>query len=689
MTAAWELTQPHQQGRFEVTIYQMGWRLGGKGASGRGPFNRIEEHGLHLWMGHYHNAFRIMRDCYAELGRDPSDCDIATWQDAFKPDPLVGLTDRGSDGQWQRLMASFPPLGGLPGDDPDTKTTPNAPRTVVEYLQRSVQLITTLIESAFHVDETHPSQEKTSETTLESVQRLLRYGQVLGLTAVLQGLHTLHAALQTMSVMPDTLIAQFTDALTDGIRVLLEPLLEQDTESQYLWEIIDITLAMVRGSLRFNLATDPRGFDAINDYDTREFLLMHGASEQSVNSAFLRGLYDLAFSYEDGQPDRPRMAAGQGLRGGFSMFFSYRGALFWKMQAGMGDIVFSPLYEVLRQRGVRFKFFHKLENVSIAPVGEPAHVTSLQFNVQAKLKSKGEYNPLVKVDGLPCWPSEPLWEQLTDGHELQRQATQFESAWDDTRHKTKTLNVQDDFDFVILGVSIGVIPIVAKEILARDRKWRNMVEHIKTVPTQCFQLWLTKDLQGLGWKEASSNVSSFVEPFDTWADMSHLINQESYPGRVRSIGYFCNVLPTSDLTDEDLADPTFPQKQRRIVRDNAIKFLNRDIKHLWPRASKHGEFKWGLVNQGEMENLEHPFDSQFWTANVNPSDRYVLCLPGTVQFRISPLDETYDNLTITGDWTDCGFNFGCVEAAVMSGRLASHALSHSPPLEDIDGYDYP
>ena len=74
---------------------------------------------------------------------------------------------------------------------------------------------------------------------------------------------------------------------------------------------------------------------------------------------------------------------------------------------------------------------------------------------------------------------------------------------------------------------------------------------------------------------------------------------------------------------------------------------------------------------------------------MNPSDRYALSLPGSAAYRISPLDDTYDNLTVAGDWTDCGFNAGCVEAAVMSGRLAAHALSQSPPLEDIVGFDHP
>jgi hypothetical protein len=74
---------------------------------------------------------------------------------------------------------------------------------------------------------------------------------------------------------------------------------------------------------------------------------------------------------------------------------------------------------------------------------------------------------------------------------------------------------------------------------------------------------------------------------------------------------------------------------------------------------------------------------------VEPSDRYSLSLPGTLSARISPLDSLFDNLTLAGDWTDCGFNEGCVEAAVMSGRLAAHALSRFPKLEDIIGYDHP
>ena len=54
LTAAFEITDaPGWQDEFEVTVYQLGWRLGGKGASGRNAAHceRIEEHGLHILLG--------------------------------------------------------------------------------------------------------------------------------------------------------------------------------------------------------------------------------------------------------------------------------------------------------------------------------------------------------------------------------------------------------------------------------------------------------------------------------------------------------------------------------------------------------------------------------------------------------------------------------------------------------------
>src|SRR6185436_7273140 len=274
-------------------------------------------------------------------------------------------------------------------------------------------------------------------------------------------------------------------------------------------------------------------FDAIDDYDCREWLQMHGASERSTHSAFVRALYDLAFGYEDGDTRRPRVAAGQALRGLVRAFFTYRGAFFWRMQAGMGDVVFAPFYEVLRRRGVRFEFFHRLENVKLADPahlepGESPYVEALDFDVQADVVGGRPYEPLVEIGGVPCWPSTPRFDQLVEGARLEHEGWDFESHWDRRKARTRRLRVAADFDLVVLGVGIGAVPHVCREIVARDPRWRAMVDHVKTTATQAFQLWMTTDMQELGWTDAPITLSGFAEPFDTWADMRHLIPREGW-----------------------------------------------------------------------------------------------------------------------------------------------------------------
>lgn len=683
MAAAFELTRPEHQGRFELTVYQMGWRLGGKGASGRGPHDRIEEHGLHLWMGFYENAFRLMRDCYAELGRDRARCRIAGWRDAFVPAEMNVVADRSTRQGWIPWKVLFPPTPGDPGDPP----AESRPWTVGAYLARCVSLLRTLVESL-------PETAGAPAGGAPRVDQLMRYGELATVTALLEALRLLEGTLALAPAPASGPLPRLVAAVAGAAHRHLETLLDQDDGARRLWEIADLVLAVLRGAVRFGLLTDPRGFDTINEYDCREWLLLNGASQRSVNSAFVRALYDLAFAYEDGDVGRPRIAAGQALRGAVRAFFTYRGAFFWKMTAGMGDVVFAPFYEVLRRRGVRFQFFHRLENLRLAPAlaGQTPHVAAIDFDVQAT-PLEGEYQPLVDVRGLPCWPSRPLYSQLAGGKTLERERWDFECPWDRRRVGTKTLEVERDFDFAILGVGIGAVPHVARELVEREVRWQAMVRHVKSVPTQAFQVWLSAGTRELGWPHGTANLSGFVEPFDTWADMTHLVAEESFPRPPRSIAYFCSVLPDRPET----GDVDTVRARHQEVKRNAIAFLNDEVGEIWPGAERAGGgFRWDLLVDGgnggagaQSARGERRFDQQYWRANVNPSDRYSLALPGTLRYRISPLDRTFDNLTIAGDWTDCGFNEGCVEAAVMSGRLAAHALSQSPALADIVGYDHP
>ena len=100
--------------RFAVTLYSQGWRLGGKGASGRAatPDRRIEEHGLHLWMGWYFSAFGMMRDVFDEW-QPPANSPFRDCASAFTPFWDITLVERhgGASLPW---TIRLPPAPGRP-----------------------------------------------------------------------------------------------------------------------------------------------------------------------------------------------------------------------------------------------------------------------------------------------------------------------------------------------------------------------------------------------------------------------------------------------------------------------------------------------------------------------------------------------------------------------------------------------
>ena len=711
MAAAFELSRPEHQGRYAVTVYQEGWQLGGKGASGRGVSGRIEEHGLHVWLGFYDNAFRLLRECYTELALADRSA-FGDWREAFVAESDIGLFSPAERGSWQKWAGRFPPHPGLPGDP----LAPGEMLSLASYIERAIALLRSLLlESELSLRDRGSEKPHSTarlwpldaaiftdpDSLLRSVRALLARGVLSSAFVLAEALGLLGTALSVLPAPFDSALLRLAERVSTDLRHWLEDNLLADDQQRHVWEIMDLVLAILVGTVRFGLLTDQRGLDAIEDYECREWLRLNGASERALQSPFVRGLYDLALAYEGGDANRPNIAAGQALRGVLRMFFGYRGALYWRMRAGMGDVVFAPLYEVLRRRGVQFRFFHRLTNVGLPPDGEIrsselTHVSSLSFDVQAEVCDGRDYSPLVEVAGRLCWPSKPDFTQLVDGTRLAAvDDLDFESHWDRRGAATKTLEVTRDFDLVVLGVGVGAIPHVCPEILSRDARWRRMVTEVKTVASQAFQIWLHEDLNQLGWQGPPYIVSAFIKPFDSWCDMAHVVPEEAWPSPPRTSVYFCGVLQDQTVAPPD-GDTGYPRQRAEDVRRAAVAFLADIARPMWPGAyHPGGGFRWEiLADATRADQTSGPtgpdrFNTQYWRANVNPSDRYVLNPPGSSQYRISPLDMTYDNLTVAGDWTAAGFNQGCVEAAVMSGLLAAHAVSGMPPLEDIIGYDHP
>src|SRR5208282_1854117 len=118
------------------------------------------------------------------------------------------------------------------------------------------------------------------------------------------------------------------------------------------------------------------------------------------------------------------------------------------------------------------------------------------------------------------------------------------------------------------------------------------------------------------------------------------------------------------------------EKAEDALRSDIVKDLNNllptGIRRLWPEIKDD--------YQAQSEELDRRPQ-----ANFEGSDRYTLSEPGLVMHRISPLDRSVENMTIAGDWTACGLDVGCLEAAVMSGMLAAYAISGEPSPRSIVG----
>jgi hypothetical protein len=70
------------------------------------------------------------------------------------------------------------------------------------------------------------------------------------------------------------------------------------------------------------------------------------------------------------------------------------------------------------------------------------------------------------------------------------------------------------------------------------------------------------------------------------------------------------------------------------------------------------------------------FGHQYWRPNIDPTERYVLAVAGSTQYRIRADQSGFSNLYLAGDWIRNGFDTpGCIESAVISGRQAARAIS--------------
>lgn len=689
--------------RHDITVYQLGWRLGGKGASGRSPVaqyhNRIEEHGVHVFFGFYTNAFRLMKACYAELNR-PAGALLRTWDEAFKGLNNVVLPEQMPDGEWTSWQFQPPDMPGEPSDDRSSPGIADCLATVSAWFTQALHGVSPL--SGSYANPLEGAPLKLQLAGFEPMR-----------LALTDRLSPLVDRLREAGAAPAQQIALGALVGTMGVSLrafwlffestIRNPRSQLEREVRKTWLLCNFIYANLNGIHDDALLV--RGVRSINDQDYRAWIARNGLPDDGItaNSSLVRWLYDAVFGYRQGDIQRPDLEAGTGLLATIRILLTYNGHFVYKMQAGMGDVVFAPIYEVLRQRGVKFEFFHRVLELELGSVAGDQAVSRVHLERQAVPLGGGAqpYRPLVDVTDrqgrvLPCWPSEPDWSQLQGGAGLQAalaaQGTTLEEYATSPQATPRVLDAGTDFDDVLLGIGLGAAGTVCRQLIATSPDWQRMVSSVGTVATVGVQLWLDRDLPSMAAAGAPLQAPAIFcgydydpAPLDSYADMTQVLARESWPagaGEPRSIAYFC-----SPLND---ARPTQGAVGAQAARALALMLLERHIAPIWPRATTAGgTFDWNrLVDLRPQPGAGAArLDAQFWVGVANPSDRYVGTFAGSTQHRLWADGSGFANLTLTGDWVRNTFDLGCIEATFMAGLQAANVLRGRPRSEGIAGWD--
>ena len=538
LSVALALTEPGR-GNYEVTVYQMGWRLGGKGASGRNPKygDRIEEHGIHVWFGFYENAFKLLGSCYDTL-RTRGWCTPKGKPGAAEMRRLgagagcflSALRIRGERESRRRRLdevgiarAAERHVAGRR----DTRSAGNEPP--LSPSSRRCSRPSSKSARKGSTNRCHPRSRTSHEDDDErKFRKIVSEGRGTKESA-LGPEDYLEFALDALAAPGvDDLIAGNFEGLGGGntlfrfrlkffawalrlARTALKPWSRVSPKAHRLYLACDtfasITVGLSRDVFKNDALTD--NLNELDELDLREWLVKHGSDPDTVlANPTVRFVYNSAFAFRDGDPAKPLVATGSALRGILRLFLTYKGAFAYRMASGMGDVVFSPIYETLRARGVRFKFFHRVDALEVGDsAGQPV-IERIRMTEQART-IEGEYHPFVWVNDFPCWPSEPNFDELVDGAMLRETGVNLEnptSTWPGATREPLVLERGEHFDEVVLGIPVGALGALTESLSKHPTvgpRWSEMLAKIETTPTQAFQLWFAQACATSGWKESA------------------------------------------------------------------------------------------------------------------------------------------------------------------------------------------
>jgi uncharacterized protein with NAD-binding domain and iron-sulfur cluster len=689
-----------QTDRFEVDLYTQGWRLGGKCGAGRNTERayRIEEHGLHAFIGFYENAFRAVRDVYrtAEL---PLDGPAGPLTEAFIGVTKLGVMDRFDD-EWayftspQKYNGKEP--GVVPGDGIDDP--PNLGRAVTDAMGHIARETASLI--ARDGDAEKEIQDRFEERKADSrwaalvedmrgffdvdaaplrvaVARLSAYVEELAAEQVVQEIEAGSRLFRG--------IGWLLEVVRSTLRRVLADRIQRERDVWFIWSGLDTVLTIVIGLIDSRTVD----FDDLDRYDFREWLLLHGLDPRNHAIASITEVYETLFAHFDDRPMPGKLAAGVGLRWYVLIGFLYRGHPAYDFRSACPETIIAPYYLALQRLGVRVHFFHRVTKLHVEGGDEDRTLRAIDLDVQATVKAgPAAYDPfLPDLPGEHAWPLHPLYDQLEEGDALRDRNIDLENVWSDwSPVARKQLRQGVDFDACVLALPLPVLPSIASDLLdpaspAHAEPWARMCEGIAVTHAHSAQLWLRSAADEL-FSHPIGLLTGFAAPEPSLGDFSHLLARERWgdgPDAPKFIAYHTGSdVALSIAAATQPRAPDYPEAARLAWRDRFTQWLREHYRELYDRAPASFDAFLELMAAPEGTHGLERLWAQYFVMSVQPSDLYVLSQPEATQLRLAPHESWVKHLVLAGDWTRTDLNCGCVEAATQSGMLASRVLSNAP-----------
>lgn len=697
LSTAFHLTnEPGWDSKYDICVYQLGWRLGGKGATGRDPKHgwRIEEHGIHGFCKFYFNTWPMMQTVYSDLNdKDRAVLPCKDIQSAFLPSSLT-YSVWCEDQTWHSKTDHLPSGTGTPWGPGEVELSWKA--IVIGILDQMLGRGRTGDPARLqHKDLIHP-QTAASVTKSSSKSSSL-----------------IHTAIKSIR---KKIISEWNDLDDEAINKLLSESVKEVQKVRkhlggffkFLEKVFDaghsqtLTTLDMYWALLVGIVEDElwrKDLDAVDHLDFRDWLESHGATVHTLNSPVVLTVANILFAYPEGDSTQPpKLSAASWLNWVLRSTVG-KGAYFYFMASGTGDTVISPVYLTLLRRGVRFEFFHKLTGIETAQTAAGLSVDKLTFEKQAQPFKR--YDPLVEMPApksWSVWPNEPRWNLLKYGKENQANGINYEN-WTgpsgkgaSIRQLSRGAQGADGYDYVVWAMPTSLIPLVGDD--AMQKAWAPVVKNLTTTMTQSVQFWLTQTTAVLGWpipkgdpKTARYASASFPNPLNGMTDFSDLIGFEHWPADgPKALIYLCSQLqPIGNTRAEDVA-------RVKASHASSLRLMGNFLTGARPRGKQQNtpqEIDFGLLYDPSPDNSgEQRLNYQYARANTDPTDRYVQANPGSATARMYPWNSGFTNLVPAGDWIYTGFNIGSFESAVTGGKIAAFALSGAPLVDDIPGFAF-